>query len=106
MQLAGMGIGALLLIVGVIVLVMHLTHREVQAEEPVAELQAAGGEGAALEPFSEMTASADQALEEQEPEDDTEHPDMFYEGYRFIRMLRPKRSGARISHQRTAYWWI
>lgn len=90
MQLAGMGIGALLLIVGIIVLVMHLTHREVQAEEPVAELQAAGGEGAALEPFSEMTASADQALEEQEPEDDTEHPDMFYEGYQVYKDAETK----------------
>ncbi|MBR3515280.1 MAG: D-alanyl-D-alanine carboxypeptidase [Lachnospiraceae bacterium] len=81
MQLAAMGIGALLVIIGIVVLIGHLTNREVQAEEPATDLQASSGAGVELEPFSELTVSADQALEEQEPEEIAKDPELFYAGY-------------------------
>ena len=81
MQLAAMGIGALLVIIGIVVLVGHLTNREVQAEEPATDLQVSSGGHMELEPFSELTVSADQALEEQEPEGIAEDPELFYAGY-------------------------
>lgn len=81
MQLAGMGIGALLLVAGIIILVVHLTQREVQAEEPAKELQVAEGAGVGLEEYPEPTEVVPEPTEEA-PQGIPEEPDRFYLGYK------------------------